>query len=233
MTGLLNDPVAFRVQPEVNLVFEGDVDGKGMYRATNQWVSRGTYQPNLPRQVMSEYHGYEGVDQFRLLPLLRRSGDHTDVRIEVVAAQMFAWVVSNTDDMNLALFTQEVQRLLPQNVITKLILNMERTPHLSRQVRSFVDDAQRLASQGKIDAALDLIYDRADEMLLAGELEALDALIEGLDVEQLSVDVLLGVLTITLPAKDKLTTRKEFFESVQRSLTDRGEYKEGLLTGLK
>ena len=233
MTGLLNDPAAFRVQPQVNAVFEGDVDCKGMYRATNRWVSRCTYQPNLPRQVMSQYHGYEGVDQFRLLPLLRRAEDHTDVRIEVFAAQMFALAVSEVDDMNLALFTQEIQRLVPQDVITKLIFKMEQTNHCTRHARSFVDDAQRLASQGKIDAALDLIYDRADEMLLAGEFDELDAIIETLDVEQLSVDVLLGVLTITLPAKDKLTTRKEFFESVQRSLTDRGEYKEGLLTGLK
>ncbi|HQZ66689.1 MAG TPA: hypothetical protein PLY87_16470 [Planctomycetaceae bacterium] len=231
MTDLLDDFTAFRVQPQVDVVYEADVDGKGMYRDTSRLVSRETFLPNMSRQVMSASHGYEGFDPFRALPYLRRVGDHPDVRIATIAAQMFALAVA--DHMDIAVFTQEVQRIVSEDVLSKLVLTMGVTLNVGRHARSFVDDAQRLASQGKVDAALDLIYDRADEMLLAGEFVALDSIIEGLDVEQLSVDVLLAVLTITLPAKDKLTTRNEFFECVKRTLKDRGEYMEGLLTGLQ
>ena len=100
-------------------------------------------------------------------------------------------------------------------------------------IRSFVLDAQRIAEQGKVDSALDLIYERADEMLLAGEFSPLNKIISDLSVDNLTIDVLLAVLTISLPAKSKLPARSSFYLSVKQKLLERGEFREGLLTGLQ
>lgn len=46
------------------------------------------------------------------------------------------------------------------------------------QVATPFDDAQALAVRGQADEALDLIYDRVDQMMHAGQFEELDANID-------------------------------------------------------
>lgn len=100
--------------------------------------------------------------------------------------------------------------------------------------KSLVADAKQLASDGLIDAALDLLYDSVDEMLWKDDdLSQLDSILTDIEVEGLSVDILLGILTATLPAKGRLTARGKFFDKIKRELVDRGEYEEGLLSGLE
>lgn len=48
-----------------------------------------------------------------------------------------------------------------------------------------------------------------------------------------SVDVLLGILTATLPASSRLASRSKLFGQIAETLEKRGEYEEGLLTGLE
>ena len=86
---------------------------------------------------------------------------------------------------------------------------------------------------GQTDAALDLIYDSVDELMKNGAYPRLDAVLKGMQVPNLSVDVLLGVLTATLPAKNRLTSRPSLFLAVEKTLRDRDQYEEGLLTGLE
>jgi hypothetical protein len=96
----------------------------------------------------------------------------------------------------------------------------------------FLDRAQRLDARGHTDAALDIVFDQIDEMLLASEFSRVDRLLAEIAPENLSVDLLLGLLTVTLPAKSQLSNRKSFFERVDQSLRDRGEARYGLLVGL-
>lgn len=97
---------------------------------------------------------------------------------------------------------------------------------------SFFDRARRLDQRGQTDAALDIIFDQIDEMLLAGEFDRVDQLLIEIMPGDFSVDLLLGLLTATLPAKNRLSNREAFFERVAQTLHDRGEAKDGLLVGL-
>jgi len=97
---------------------------------------------------------------------------------------------------------------------------------------SFLDCARRLDQHGQTDAALDIIFDQIDEMLLAGEFEPVDQLLMEIMPSDYSVELLLGLLTVTLPAKNRLCNRVAFFERVRQSLQEHGETDEGLLVGL-
>jgi hypothetical protein len=93
--------------------------------------------------------------------------------------------------------------------------------------------ASRLERAGHRNAAMDLLYDKSDELMRTGQFEGLDMILQRLHAGELPVDVLLGLLTATLPAKSRLPSRAEFFTATERILRERGEYEEGLLTGLE
>lgn len=97
---------------------------------------------------------------------------------------------------------------------------------------SFVHRALRLEQRGQIDAALDLLYDGFDELFRKNEFATADALLAQMSVRDYSVDLLLGVLTATLPARSRLPSRAEFYRAVESDLHSRGEEEDGLLTGL-
>jgi hypothetical protein len=80
---------------------------------------------------------------------------------------------------------------------------------------------------------MDLIYDRIDELMRRDQLPALDALLQSAPADELTVDVLLALLTATLPVKKRLTSRPELFHRTESVLRERGEYEDGLLTGLE
>jgi hypothetical protein len=96
----------------------------------------------------------------------------------------------------------------------------------------FLRRAQRLDARGQTDAALDLLYDGFDELLRSGGFSEVDLILTDIAVDDYSVDILLGVLTATLPARSRLIARSSFYRSVAESIQRRGEAEEGLLTGL-
>lgn len=98
---------------------------------------------------------------------------------------------------------------------------------------SFLVRAVRLDKHGHTDAALDLIYDAADDMMARGDFGRLDELLRDADVDQMSVDVLIGLLTATLAGKSRLPSRKNLFDRIVNRLESRGEMEEGLLVGLE
>lgn len=97
---------------------------------------------------------------------------------------------------------------------------------------SFIDRAIRLEARGKTSAALDLIYDQVDERLIQGAFSEVDNVLAKAETSRLSSNLLVGLLTITLPARGKLVHRAEFLDRVQRELNRRGELEDGLLIGL-
>lgn len=97
----------------------------------------------------------------------------------------------------------------------------------------FISIADLMDKRGKSDAALDVIYSNINYYLTQGRIEMVDSLLRILDPATLSVDLLLGLLTATLPARYVLPSRAQFFSAVQNELKKRGEWEEGLLTGLE
>lgn len=100
-------------------------------------------------------------------------------------------------------------------------------------VESFLVRAHRLDKQGQAFAALDLIYDSVDENLRMGKFQQLDSILAQEQIADLSVDLLLGILTATLPARSQLPSRQKIFEKIKNTLIVRGEYEDGLLVGLE
>lgn len=106
-----------------------------------------------------------------------------------------------------------------------------REPGPSRAA-NFVEMANRLAEQGRVDAALDLIFARVDETFRRGDFADCDHLLRRLAVADYSTDILLGLLTATLPARSLLASRPDFYSRTEDEIQRRGEMEPGLLTGL-
>jgi hypothetical protein len=98
---------------------------------------------------------------------------------------------------------------------------------------SFLDRARRLGNVGQTDAALDIIFDQIDELLLSRDFARVDELLSTTLANDLSADLLLGILTATLPAKSHLVQRTTFYEQVEAALRERGELEDDLLVGLE
>lgn len=99
---------------------------------------------------------------------------------------------------------------------------------------NFVSQAQRLDRKGSPSAALDLIYDGVDELLHAGEFAKCSAILRSVSVGDCSMDILLVLLTTTLPAKTRLPARTWFFHQVAEEARKRtqGKFQADLLEGL-
>ena len=78
-----------------------------------------------------------------------------------------------------------------------------------------------------------VLYDRVDDLLKARQFSAVDGLLRQANVGSISVDVLLGLLTATPPARSELPARSKFFADVEASVKVRGEWENGLLAGLE
>ncbi len=98
---------------------------------------------------------------------------------------------------------------------------------------AILDRVQRLETLGHSDEALDLLYDQIDGMLVAGKFSEVDRLLASADAQSLSLDLLLGLLTATLPARSKLASRADFVSRVEFSLKGRGQWEQNLLVGLE
>ena len=82
------------------------------------------------------------------------------------------------------------------------------------------------------NATLDLIYDQIDCKLKEQNFHEIDELLKSINVAEYSVDLLLGLLTATLPAKSKLHSRAKFFSAVETTIKERGQWENYLLVGL-
>jgi len=100
-------------------------------------------------------------------------------------------------------------------------------------LNEFLRPVIRLENIGHVDAALDVLYDRIEDLLKAKQFLALDELFQQAIADSMSVDIILGLLTATLPARKRLPTRSRFFATAESSIKTRGEWEEGLLTGLE
>lgn len=98
---------------------------------------------------------------------------------------------------------------------------------------TFLEKANEQVGRGAVDAALDTVYDCVDDLLMSEEFEQLDQILCEVDTDKTSLHILLALLTATLPARERLSSRDVFFTRVRDSLEKRNELRPGLLDGLE
>ena len=65
---------------------------------------------------------------------------------------------------------------------------------------------------------MDHFFDLFDDLLLEGRFEKIDNILLSLETDTLSSEVLVGLLSITLAAKEELKHREKFVEKAERRM---------------
>lgn len=73
-----------------------------------------------------------------------------------------------------------------------------------------------------VDDALDLIFETVDDAFLEGRFADVDAALDRVDLGELDSFLVIGFLSATLAARDKLTRRSAFVERARSRLLDLG-----------
>lgn len=97
----------------------------------------------------------------------------------------------------------------------------------------WLEEAEDLVARNREDEGLDIVYDKLDRLLMSGSFAACDVMLQQVEVTRFSLDILLALLTVTLPASMELPTRAVYFEKVQAELKSRGLDTDELLSGLQ
>lgn len=103
--------------------------------------------------------------------------------------------------------------------------------HLEAKI-DFVSNAKSTEDDGRVDDAIDIIYDGIDELLHNERFSECDSILEKIDVDVYSLDIILSLLTATLPVRSKLPSRKKLLKDIETKLRNTGQYKESILSGL-
>jgi len=69
------------------------------------------------------------------------------------------------------------------------------------------------------DRAIDILFKHIDTMFLDGEFEGCNEILPKIDLERLDTNLLVGLLSITVAAKDKLPSRPELVRRIEERLT--------------
>tara|TARA_Y100000310_G_scaffold23441_1_gene22506 strand:+ start:171 stop:431 length:261 start_codon:yes stop_codon:yes gene_type:complete len=79
---------------------------------------------------------------------------------------------------------------------------------------------------------LDKIYETIDTLFQEGKFEEVNQKLKEMPTMGEDIDILLGYLTVSLSAADKLSYRSEFYHKVEKELRSHPEYTSSLLQGL-
>jgi hypothetical protein len=107
--------------------------------------------------------------------------------------------------------------------------------HLDPLARSkeILDEAIILDQQGEVENALDLVCSHLDGLMFRDGFKRVGQILDCIDVSQLSVPLILCVLTTTAPRGHKVVARSAFFEKCRAELCRRQANCEELLKGLE
>jgi len=86
------------------------------------------------------------------------------------------------------------------------------------RAHSLILQVVKAVGKDGIDAALDILYEVIDNWLRKDEISVCNELFAVTDAASLQVDIALGLLTVTYPAKLRLVTRKNFYERLRQRL---------------
>jgi type III restriction enzyme len=88
-------------------------------------------------------------------------------------------------------------------------------------LEDFFPQLEERSRAGKLDAALDLVFDTVDDMLLEGRFTQVNRLLECVPVAQLDPVILIGFLSITGAAREALHSRPALVAAVREALRER------------
>ncbi len=79
-----------------------------------------------------------------------------------------------------------------------------------------------LATQeiGNVENTLDYIFDTINDLIIKKQFDLIDSLLEIIEVENLTIDTIVGILTITSNWKNKLTTRNSFYQRAYKFVNE-------------
>lgn len=84
-----------------------------------------------------------------------------------------------------------------------------------------------------LEEQMDRIYDVCADSIRNEEWNKLDLWLRTYPTNERHIDLLMALLTATLPAKSKLPGRAVLYYEIERELKKRGEWQEGILKGLE
>jgi hypothetical protein len=98
----------------------------------------------------------------------------------------------------------------------------------------WLQEIYRLVATDEKDAAVDILYERVDELHRRGEFAASDRVIAQVDLERLDTLLLVALLSITCPASHELQNRAKLVERIEARLMELAPDRiEGLMEGLR
>src|SRR5690606_23764698 len=77
---------------------------------------------------------------------------------------------------------------------------------------SFLARVQAFSDRKLLDSAIDFINEYFDAMFRQNEFSVCDAVLSAIPIYSVDTDILLAILTATLPARSRLQNRHSFFE---------------------
>lgn len=99
---------------------------------------------------------------------------------------------------------------------------------------TWLDTVYSLVARGKPDDAIDVLFDRVDDLLIAGEFPRCNDLLHAVDLARLDIDLLVALLSITLRAAPHLPDRPWLVQRVEKRLREIAPDRiEGLMRGLR
>lgn len=82
----------------------------------------------------------------------------------------------------------------------------------------WLEDIYSLVAQRKIDEAIDILFRHVNEMLCRNEFVLCNDLLYTVDLKRLDTNLLVGLLTITLPASTELPFRAKLVKRIEEKL---------------
>lgn len=100
-------------------------------------------------------------------------------------------------------------------------------------LKEVIHEAEQSVAKSDVAGAFKLIFRRVDQAMKASEFEEINTALAEISVSGATLEVLIALLTATLPARSKLAARRRFFEDVQQAAKDRGRWTKTLFSGLE
>jgi len=94
------------------------------------------------------------------------------------------------------------------------------------------NEALQYEAEGRRDQAIDIIFSEIDKLFRHDQFDACNRFLGAVNVETLSANLVVALLTITLPASQRLPERARLFERVKNRFKDRPDC-DKLLSGLE
>lgn len=99
---------------------------------------------------------------------------------------------------------------------------------------AWLEGIYSLVAAGEPDAAIDILFEHIDDMLLAGDFIDCDAALRAIDLKRFDTNLLIALLSITLSAADKLPERSRLVTKIENRLAQSApERAKRLLSGLR